>query len=156
MWSKEKRREYDREYSKNNREKINEKNRRLDKERRERNLKEGCFVYCIHSLITGKKYIGSSKNLKERIKGHFKPSHWKNNYPLYDDMKLYGKENFVWGVVEKVEEKDMVEREKYWITELNSIVEGYNKVRPVRTLEEKREQRREYKRRTKYQGQLGN
>jgi group I intron endonuclease len=144
--------EYHREYYRKNKESINERKRITDKEWRkiekERNKEKGCFIYCIHSLTTGKKYIGSSKNLKERIKGHYKPCHWKNSL-LYNDMKLYGKETFVWGVVEKVEEKDMLEREKYWIGEYNSIVEGYNQVIPVRTMEEKREQRREYKRKVR-------
>ena len=134
MWSKEKRKEYDREYSKNNRERIRERNKITDKKRRDRSKEDGSFVYCIHCLLTGKKYIGSSKNLIQRIKGHYKPSQWKSKKtPLYDDMILYGKEHFIWGVLEKVEEEEMLDREKYWIQKYNTIVEGYNQFRPYRT-----------------------
>jgi group I intron endonuclease len=112
-------------------------------------------IYCIVCLKNNKKYIGSSTNMYERMKAHYKSSVWrKKNNPLYGDMKLYGREQFIWGVLEVVDEEDMLEREKHWIREYNTIEEGYNILRPYLTEEEKREYKRWnrnfYRNRSKY------
>lgn len=54
-------------------------------------------VYEIINTITGDFYIGSSVDLEKRRKQHFRESTWKYNpnKPLYNDMKQYGKNSFL-------------------------------------------------------------
>lgn len=53
-------------------------------------------VYMITNMITREMYIGSSKDVHRRLKGHMCLSHWKRqpNKKLYQDMQKYGIENF--------------------------------------------------------------
>jgi hypothetical protein len=69
------------------------------------------------------------------------------NIKLYKDMKLYGKENFIWGVIEKVESgENELEKETYWMKYYDTIANGYNTILSYITEEEKREYHREYMR----------
>ena len=147
--NREKIKEQSKKYYERNKESILQRNITYHKEKRKKNREEGKFVYCIQCLVTNKKYIGSSNNLKDRILSHFQPSQWKkykDKYPLYVDMKLYGVENFIWGVIEEVEEGvNILERETYWIKEYDTIQEGYNTYMSYLTEEEKVEYERKRK-----------
>ena len=70
-----------------------------------------CGIYKITNTITGDFYIGSSKNVKQRLAQHKCPSRWKQckNNPMYQDMQKYGVDKFVFEVLEVVE---VVEPEK--------------------------------------------
>ena len=88
-------------------------------------------VYKITNNITGEFYIGSSKNIKSRWVKHKSPSMWKlqPNSKLYKDMASYGKDKFIFEVIE--ETADLKEREQYWIEQLNPTyndryADGYN------------------------------
>ena len=75
-------------------------------------------IYMIQNIVTGDRYIGSSRNLKHRRASHF--SEMKNgdhgNYKIRRDCKKYGVEVFKWFVVEIVEDVDrLVEREQFWL-----------------------------------------
>ena len=56
-----------------------------------------CAVYKITNTITGDFYIGSSKNIKNRLAAHKCKSTWKihPNNQLYLDMQKYGIDNFI-------------------------------------------------------------
>ena len=86
-------------------------------------------IYCLSCLKTGKKYIGSTrKNLDWRVGIHY--SHSKTlNTKLYVAMRQY---DFMYGLVEEVEDDARYEREAYWIKKLNTIKEGYNSRMPGR------------------------
>jgi len=92
-------------------------------------------IYKITSKLDGKVYVGGTKNLRKRKSGHFstlKRKVHKNN-ELQRAYDIYGKENFVFEVLELVEDaNNLNEKENYWTNELQSNVEGfgYNK-RPV-------------------------
>ena len=75
-------------------------------------------VYKITNKITGDFYIGSSCNIKQRWAVHRSPSRWKQypNSRLYKDMAQYGKNNFIFEVLE--ETTDLRNREQYWIEHL--------------------------------------
>ena len=75
-------------------------------------------VYKITNNITGDFYIGSSKNIKQRWYKHRRPSVWKQypNIKLYKDMAQYGKNNFIFEVLE--ETTDLRNREQYWVDQL--------------------------------------
>jgi len=64
-------------------------------------LKNRMGIYCIICLITGKAYVGSSKNLAERLNDHIIEG--KSNKPLQNAITKHGLEHFIFYVVELVE-----------------------------------------------------
>ena len=77
-------------------------------------------VYEIVNTITGDFYIGSSNDLKRRKQQHFCESYWKcePNKPLYNDMKQYGKNNFLFKPIwlcnpEELKKYEQIAIEKY-------------------------------------------
>ena len=86
-----------------------------------------CAVYKIANTITGDFYIGSSKDVKRRWREHKWPSSWKKqpNNPLYLDFQKYGLNNFVFEIVEEVEEAFLKEKEQQLIEVLKPT---YNQI----------------------------
>ena len=87
------------------------------------------YIYKIENQINHKVYIGQTiKSLNKRFSQH------KNNYTkpyfsqihLYRAFKKYGIENFSFEKIERVNDEDLDEREKYWIAYYNSYENGYN------------------------------
>ena len=81
------------------------------------------YIYKIENQINHKVYIGQTiKSLNKRFSQH------KNNYTkpyfsqihLYRAFKKYGIENFSFEKIERVNDEDLDEREKYWIAYYNS------------------------------------
>ena len=77
-------------------------------------------IYCIVCLKNNKKYIGKTKSrLKDRMKHHW--SEGKNHKlqtrnQLYQDIDLYGREQFIYGVVEEgIPLSDLDKKERYWV-----------------------------------------
>lgn len=75
-------------------------------------------IYKITNLKNQKFYIGQSKNLNNREHSHFykleKNDH--HNEILQKSFNKYGRENFIFEVLEKIDFDDFLnEREKYWI-----------------------------------------
>ena len=85
-------------------------------------------VYKITNIITNKFYIGSSNNIQERIKTHFRGL--KNNrHPnkhLQSSYNKYGKDNFIVDILEECQ--DIIAREQYYI-DINNWNMLYNKTR---------------------------
>ena len=83
-------------------------------------------IYKITNKITGDFYIGSSKNIKQRWAMHKSPSIWKehSNSKLYKDMAQYGRENFIFEVIEKT--NNLLIREQYFIEQFKPV---YNSIR---------------------------
>lgn len=93
-------------------------------------------VYKIVNTYNGKTYVGSSKNIQNRIKNHI--STLKNNYhrskELQDEYNAQNKNGFEFIIIEEVEdEKLLFERETHWIGELESTTpeKGYNIKAPI-------------------------
>lgn len=91
------------------------------------------YIYQILNLINNKKYIGLTKNPKERWQYHstraFQPNHKEYNKVLYQAIRKYGIDNFQFSILESgLTEEGAREREKYWIKKLNtnSHQSGYN------------------------------
>ena len=70
----------------------------------------------------GKIYIGQSNNIKRRFY-----EHCRNNEILIDKaIQKYGKEEFIFEVVEECKIEELNEKETYWIKKFKSNVNGYN------------------------------
>lgn len=97
-------------------------------------LKSG--IYRIINIDKNKVYVGSSINLKSRKYKHFKDLE-RNihcNKKLQNSYNKYGKDNFIFEIIEEVSysedkeflKKTLLEREQYWIDELDTVNVGYN------------------------------
>ena len=74
-----------------------------------------CGVYMFKNIITGEFYIGTSTNMRQRVTRHFSPRGRSRNKHIYKSIKQYGKESFVWGVIEYCEPNVRFEVETKWI-----------------------------------------
>lgn len=79
-------------------------------------------IYLIQNVITGERYVGSSRDVYHRRNQHFselqKGVHRNNR--IQSSYNQYGKENFIFNVLEDVENKDdLVLREQYWLDTIN-------------------------------------
>ena len=76
-----------------------------------------CGVYQIRNLVNGKIYIGSSKTLAGRLKRHLnnlcKNKH--DNCHLQMAFNKYGKNNFIFEIIEFCDISEQYEVEQYWI-----------------------------------------
>ena len=107
-------------------------------------------VYKITNTVTGDYYIGSSKDVKQRLACHKCQSTWKNNpnNPMYLDMQNYGVDKFVFEVLEVVEPDFLKEAEQRFIETLkptynNNNAKGLN-------IERKKKYNKEYQKSDKY------
>ena len=81
-------------------------------------------IYKIENLINHKIYIGQSVHIERRWKEHCFPS---QNTVISQAIKKYGKENFSFQILEECSEKDLGEKEQFYIHKFNSVVpNGYN------------------------------
>ena len=92
-------------------------------------------IYQIVNLDNHKVYIGSSKNIEQRFithRKHLEEFKHSNNY-LQQEYDKFGADRFRFEVIEYVEnEEDLLQREQYWIDELDVCNEnkGY-KICPI-------------------------
>lgn len=89
-------------------------------------------IYCIENIVNNKKYIGITCQLSDRKsqhKKHLSTGKHYNDY-LQRSYNKYGKENFVFKILEKIKTNkyEASERELYWINKLKTLYtqEGYN------------------------------
>lgn len=82
--------------------------------------------------ISGKPYVGSSNNIKNRWQNHRSMLNRSIHYNshLQKAWNKYGKEGFTWKVLEECEREFLVEREQYWIDRFDAYKNGYNQ-RPI-------------------------
>jgi len=89
-------------------------------------LKSG--IYKITCLVNNMIYVGQSKNVKKRLYDH--KSHLKNNNShnkhLQYTWNKYGKDNFIFEVIENCDLHLLDEREEYWIQYYDSYKNGFN------------------------------
>lgn len=87
-------------------------------------------IYGIRNLINNKIYIGSSKNIYNRVKRHknlLKNNTHDNTY-IQRSYNKYGLNNFIFFIIEECDISELLEREDYHIKYNNSLVgnNGYN------------------------------
>jgi len=85
-------------------------------------------IYKIINKIYGKTYVGQTRNsLEERLYSHLKSTRYGSKLPIHCTIRKYGKENFLIETIEKRDNFELNEKEKYWIKKLNTLCpEGYN------------------------------
>jgi group I intron endonuclease len=87
-------------------------------------------IYQILNKITGKSYVGKSKNYQNRFLNHKKAAQNKCNRRLYDSMNYHGIENFELILLEdlgNVTRQEANDKETFWVSKLNTLVpDGYN------------------------------
>ena len=85
-------------------------------------------VYKITNTITGDFYIGSSKDVKQRLAVHKCPSALKQhpNNPMYLDMQKYGVDSFVFEILAEVEVDKLKEAEQQFIEKLKPTYNNIN------------------------------
>lgn len=86
-------------------------------------------IYLIKNKITGKVYVGQSKNVKSRLfvhKSNLKLNKHYNHH-LQSSVNKYGIESFVFKEIESCKVEELNKREIFWIQKLNSFKNGYNK-----------------------------
>ena len=86
------------------------------------------YIYCIENLINGKRYVGETTYpIQKRWQEHCRFSRREcSDRPLYRAMRKYGLENFTVYQLEECEDSIRWEREKFWVSTLNSFHSGYN------------------------------
>ncbi|AZU98587.1 hypothetical protein [Acinetobacter phage AbTZA1] len=87
-------------------------------------------IYKITNIITNKCYVGSAKDFSKRWARHFKDleNGTHSSIKLQRSYNKYGKKVFIPSILEELEySKDLIiERENFWISEMNSKLNGYN------------------------------
>lgn len=83
-------------------------------------------IYCLVNTVNSKKYIGQTKDLKRRLKGHF--NDFRGDTLLTRAVKKYGSESFQASVIEECADEDADDRERFWIAAYRSTDHslGYN------------------------------
>jgi len=85
-----------------------------------------CCVYKLTNTITGKFYVGSTYNLKSRMKYHRYSADRNPNKELGGDIIKYGWSAFSVEVLEECTRENVRERERFYIESLNAVEVGYN------------------------------
>lgn len=91
-------------------------------------------IYRIYCLITGKSYIGQSKNIEERWKQHLYELKRNKHHSkkLQQDFNRYGEKFFIKEIIQLFPfySKQILNREeKFWIEYYNSYYNGYNETK---------------------------
>jgi len=91
-------------------------------------LKGKCGVYQIRNIVNDYVYIGSSNNIKYRLETHFKDlEHNKHlNHHLQHAYNKYGKENFIFEIVEFCSLSEQFKTEQYWLDRFFGKTNCYN------------------------------
>ena len=84
-------------------------------------------IYKIENKINGKIYVGQSICIERRWEEHL--YHSSHCSLLKYALEKYGKDNFIFSVIEECVQSDLDEREIYWINYYNSYKSGYNLTR---------------------------
>lgn len=82
-------------------------------------------IYKITNKLNNKAYIGQSNDIERRFREHQTKGE-ASRIPLDIAIQKYGKENFLYEVLEECEIEQLNEKESYWITTLETHLKGYN------------------------------
>lgn len=85
-------------------------------------------IYIISNIKNGKVYIGSSKAIQKRLYQHkYLLKNNKSHSPkLQNAYNKYGKESFIFAIIECCKEENLKDVEKMWIEFYDCVNKGYN------------------------------
>lgn len=87
-------------------------------------------IYTITNLVTNQIYVGFTNNMSERWQNHRLElsGNRHKSYYLQNDYNKYGKENFLFEIIEECEERFLCSAEHYWCNMLHTHNReyGYN------------------------------
>jgi group I intron endonuclease len=77
-------------------------------------------IYLIHNLVNGKQYVGSSKNINQRLSSYYSLSKLLDNRYISRSIMKYGHDNFSVLILELIEsnenlKKDLLNREQFYL-----------------------------------------
>lgn len=85
------------------------------------------YIYIIKNTINNKVYIGqTTQTINIRFTNHIMASRTGEDTKFYRAIRKHGEENFYPELLEKVDIKNLNERERYWIKYYDSYYNGYN------------------------------
>lgn len=82
-------------------------------------------IYKITNKKTKKSYIGQSNDIERRFKEHQTKGE-KSRIPVDIAIKKYGKDNFLYEIIEECNIEDLNQKETYWIQYFDTVNNGYN------------------------------
>jgi len=82
-------------------------------------------IYKITNIITGRSYIGQSKDIEKRFSEHI----YHSTSKIDVNINLYGKDNFIFEVLEECPVEKLDDLEDYYIQKYDTINRGYNEIR---------------------------
>lgn len=83
-------------------------------------------IYCWTNRINGRQYVGQSIDIDRRKRQHLYAVAHGEDSVLYTAMRKDGVENFIFSILEECSVTELDEKERFWITTLNTYLEGYN------------------------------
>ena len=85
-------------------------------------------IYIIRNRINDKVYVGqTTRTLQSRFAEHMNPQTKSHGDKLHNAIFRHGAENFYVEILQDNIPEDMLDdRERYWIAEYNSFLNGYN------------------------------
>jgi group I intron endonuclease len=96
-----------------------------------KNLPKQAGIYLVVNMINSNSYVGQAKDIYKRFNSHHIYNYKNVNNCCYDTkfyaaLRKYGAENFKVSVLELCEEKDLNQKEIFYIKKYNSFYGGYN------------------------------
>ena len=82
-------------------------------------------IYKITNKKTEKSYIGQSNDIERRFKEH-QTKGKKSRIPVDIAIEKYGKDNFLYEIIEECNIEELNQKETYWIQHFDTVNNGYN------------------------------
>lgn len=78
-------------------------------------------IYCWYCKPSGNMYVGSGKNLRERVGDYYQPAYIRDreHLPIIRAINKYGIDKFSLMILELCNEQDLISREQFWIDFIN-------------------------------------
>lgn len=80
------------------------------------------YIYLILNLKNNKSYVGKTFYPRKRYSDHIK----QNDQLIDKEIDKYGKENFLFVIIDEVDKSILAKKELEWIEKTNSYENGYN------------------------------